>query len=196
MIKFKKEEIIVAALIFLCSAYGIIILPYIKYNNTSTELRQKLIENEILKTKINILQEDCEKLNNLILNLPFGNPVDTVRITSFYGWRTKPYKGFHSGVDIAANVWDNVYATGNGVVTKIIYNNRIFGNYIIIAHSNGYKTLYGHLSEIAVKRNTKVNKGEAIGKAGNTGLAYGYHLHYEIHKNSLTVDPIKFLNKL
>jgi len=52
------------------------------------------------------------------------------------------------------------------------------------------------LSKIFVKRNEKVNKGSIIGKAGNTGIAYGYHLHYEIHKNSHTVDPIKFLNKL
>ena len=194
--KLKIEQKIVGILIFLFSTYIFVIVPYIKYNNTSTELRQKLIDNEILKTKINILQEDCKKLNDLILNLPFGNPIDTVKITSSYGWRTKPYKGFHSGIDIAANIWDNVYVTGNGIVTKIIYNNRIFGNYIIIKHSNGYKSLYSHLSKIFVKRNEKVNKGNIIGKAGNTGITYGYHLHYEIHKNSYTVDPIKFLNKL
>jgi murein DD-endopeptidase MepM/ murein hydrolase activator NlpD len=196
MTKFKKEEIVAAILIFLFSIYGFVIFPYIRYDELSFQLEQKLTENKILKTEINILQKECKKLNDLILNLPLGNPVDTVRVTSSYGWRTKPYKNFHSGIDIAANTWDNIYVTGNGTVIKTIYNNKIFGNYIIIKHSNGYKSLYGHLSKIFVKRNEKVNKGSIIGKAGNTGIAYGYHLHYEIHKNSHTVDPIKFLNKL
>lgn len=96
----------------------------------------------------------------------------------------------HKGVDFKAPVGTPVYAPANGVVCFSGYQ-RAAGNYIIIEHGNGYKTVYMHLSKRHVKKGQQVKLGQLIAKSGNTGRTSGPHLHYEIHVNNKPVDPMK-----
>ena len=73
------------------------------------------------------------------------------------------------------------------------YNTTGFGIHVIIDHGFGYQTLYGHMSELKVRAGQKVKRGDVIGEVGSTGLSTGPHLHYEVHKDGMPVDPVNFL---
>ena len=113
--------------------------------------------------------------------------------SSFNPSRRHPVTGRirpHKGVDFKAAIGTPVYAPADGVVYFSGYQ-RAAGNYIIIKHKNGYKTVYMHLSKRHVKKGQKVKLGQLIAKSGNTGRTSGPHLHYEIHVNNRPVDPMK-----
>lgn len=112
-------------------------------------------------------------------------------LSSRFGWRASPFTGkrsYHSGVDMACPQGTNVYAALSGKVTTVGYNS-VYGNYIIITHHSGYKTLYGHLSATLVSKGEKVFTDTKIGKVGSTGMSTGPHLHFTVFKFGKTVDP-------
>lgn len=116
-------------------------------------------------------------------------------ISSYYGWRTSPFTGsrqFHSGLDISAPEGTPVRAPMAGRVQATGYDANS-GNYIVIAHHGGYKTLYAHLSVIRVKVGEYVKLGDRIGDVGSTGLSTGSHLHFTVYKNGVTVNPRSLL---
>ncbi len=121
-------------------------------------------------------------------------PTPSRRITSGFGWRRHPFTGIrhlHSGIDIGvAYQWVRASMYG-----KVTFAGRMggYGNAVIIAHPDGKKTLYGHLSSISVKRGQYVKQGQTIAKSGNTGVSTGPHLHFEIIQNGRAVNPRKFL---
>jgi murein DD-endopeptidase MepM/ murein hydrolase activator NlpD len=119
----------------------------------------------------------------------FAWPVANRTITSGYGER---WGSLHKGLDMVSKN-KNILAADNG---KVIFagTRSGYGNAIIIDHGNGYQTLYGHLSKIGVKKGMIVEKGEVIGVMGETGNAYGVHLHFEIHKDGKAQNPIKYLD--
>ncbi len=130
----------------------------------------------------------------LLQQLPLGRPIST-KITSRYGARRDPInhkKAFHAGIDFKGRRGDKVHATGTGIVKRSCYV-RGFGNCIVLAHANGYDTLYAHLSKRLVKTGDRVIRGEIIGLVGNTGRSTGSHLHYEVHYHKKNLDPMKFL---
>ncbi len=97
----------------------------------------------------------------------------------------------HHGLDYAASTGTPVSASGDGTVVFAGRRGQ-YGKLIIIRHRNGYKTSYGHLSQIrgGVRRGTKVEQGQVIGYVGATGLATGPHLHYEMRVYNKPVDPL------
>ncbi len=119
------------------------------------------------------------------------------RVTSGFGVRISPYSKkmeFHTGVDIGVPVGTKIHAAENG---RVIFTG-IKGGYgitIIISHKKGYKTLYGHCLISYVKKGAYVRKGQVIGKVGLTGITTGPHLHFEIRKNNVAIDPFTVLNK-
>ncbi len=116
-------------------------------------------------------------------------------LSSYYGWRSSPFTGkrsFHSGIDMAAPTGTSVYASLSGTVTTVGFST-IYGNYIIITHHSGYKTLYGHLSATLVTSGAHVDSNTRIGKVGNTGMSTGPHLHFTVFKSGKTVNPLAFL---
>ena len=116
-------------------------------------------------------------------------------ITSYFGVRTDPIKFtkiFHSGIDIRGTTGDAVYAAADGVVAYTGWTS-IYGNFILIKHSNEFVTLYGHLSSIDVQKDDKVTTEKIIGKVGSTGRSTGPHLHFEVRKNNVPVNPIPYL---
>ena len=116
-------------------------------------------------------------------------------LSSYYGWRSSPFTGkrsFHSGIDMAAPSGTSVYAALSGTVTTVGYNS-IYGNYIIVTHHSGYKTLYGHLSAALVTRGRYVDTSTKIGKVGNTGMSTGPHLHFTVFKFGKTINPLTLI---
>ncbi|MCL2442769.1 MAG: M23 family metallopeptidase [Treponema sp.] len=113
-------------------------------------------------------------------------------ITSNYGWRTDPFnrsrRHFHNGIDIRASTGTPVRATMAGRVHSVGFD-RILGNYVIINHNAGYRTLYAHLSVIRVRTGAYVAAGGRIGDVGNTGQSTGPHLHFTVFRNGVTVNP-------
>ena len=97
----------------------------------------------------------------------------------------------HNGMDFTAPPGTPIYATGDGKVTKVGLGSG-YGKMVIIEHGFGYKTYYAHLSKYDTKVGRDVKRGEIIGYVGNTGLSSGPHLHYEVWKNGIVMNPVNF----
>ena len=116
-------------------------------------------------------------------------------ISSFFGYRPDPiYKisKFHSGIDFSAAKGTEAYATGDGTVVNVERNSWGYGTMVTLDHGFGYKTRYAHLQKALVRRGQQVKRGQCIGLIGNTGKTTGVHLHYEVLKNDVQIDPINF----
>jgi len=147
----------------------------------------------IQKDSFNTIFNKIKSNEKMYRHIPSISPVKGY-IGSRYGYRTDPIDGkrrMHSGLDFPVNLNTDVVATGDGVVTKAQYDSG-WGRYIKIDHGYGYETVYAHLWKINVKKGQKVKRGDKIGKSGNSGRAAGFHLHYEVHKNNKTVDPLNY----
>jgi murein DD-endopeptidase MepM/ murein hydrolase activator NlpD len=117
------------------------------------------------------------------------------KITSTFGYRRDPMGGgrrYHRGLDIAASPGTEVCAAAAGEVTRVRYSGT-YGRYVMIRHANGYETLYGHLSKALVSVGDKVAQGETIGREGSTGRSTGPHLHFEVHKNGVALNPQSYV---
>ena len=136
--------------------------------------------------------------SDMLAHIPAIFPVKETEvkyISSFFGYRPDPiYKveKFHSGIDFSAALGTDTYATGDGVVADVERNEWGYGNLVVIDHGYGYKTRYAHLHKAAVRKGQKVKRGQKIGTIGDSGKTTGVHLHYEVLKNDVQVDPINF----
>lgn len=112
-------------------------------------------------------------------------------ITSNYGWRRRR---MHRGVDLSLHIGDTVRAAFSGKVRLTRYERRGYGYYVIIRHSNGLETIYGHLSKFLVKPDQIVKVGEPIALGGNTGRSTGPHLHFETRYLGMDINPNKIFD--
>lgn len=114
------------------------------------------------------------------------------RLTSYYGWRRSPFNGrrqFHGGIDMACPKNTPIYAAMEGT---IVYKgwSEVYGNYVMIQHHSGYKTLYGHMNSFSNhKVGSYVTTSSVIGYVGTTGMSTGYHVHFTVYKNGRMVNP-------
>jgi len=118
-------------------------------------------------------------------------------ISSNFGYRRNPYDGsyrLHSGVDIAAEPGTPVRAPADGSVIFSGYREG-YGKVIVMDHGYGIRTLFAHNSSVFVGQGAKVKRGETISQVGNTGRSTGPHLHYEIRKNGVPVNPATFFSR-
>ena len=116
-------------------------------------------------------------------------------VSSVFGYRKSPFTGlkeFHKGLDVATRIGTSVIASADGT---IIYagTKRRYGKMIIVNHGYGYRTYYGHLSEIFVKSGQKVKRGFNVGAVGSSGRSTGPHLHYEVRLNGVPVNPKRYI---
>ena len=127
----------------------------------------------------------------------------TFRISSNYGYRVLGSEHFHNGIDIPCPEETPVYAISSGVVSQIGFSSS-YGNYIIITYSNGYKTLYGHMSdnypfsigEYVSSSNVVAYVGPKYLSNGKlNGFTTGPHLHFTIYKNGTTINPLSISYK-
>ncbi|MFD0590255.1 peptidoglycan DD-metalloendopeptidase family protein [Paenibacillus sp. GCM10027627] len=150
-------------------------------------LAEELISKEVV---VEPIPEIVEKGTMVVLGEGTGQfriPLSSYRITSKYGQR---WGRLHSGIDFIGN--KRILAADNGIV-EFVGTRTGTGKTIIINHQNGYKTLYAHMSSYTVSKGDKVEKGDQIGVMGNTGNSTGTHLHFEIHKNGVPQNPMKYL---
>lgn len=147
------------------------------------ELESKVIE----EPKSRVILQGTKPLPSVGVGI-FHMPVSGY-ISSYYGVRGA---GTHSGLDIAAPFGEAIYACDNGEV-EFVGENGVYGLMVIIDHKNGYKTLYAHMSKAVVKEGDKVKQDEKIGEVGATGNATGNHLHLEIRKDGVPLNPGLYL---
>ena len=122
-------------------------------------------------------------------------PINGARLSSRYGNRKHPILGYtkmHRGLDFAAPLGTPIFAAGDGIIEKAGWNGS-YGKYIRIRHTGTYKTAYAHLSGFhkKIRIGKRVFQGKIIGYVGTTGRSTGPHLHYEVIKNNIQVNPMK-----
>jgi len=139
-----------------------------------------------------------EGKKQLLASIPAIMPIsnkDLSHTPSGFGWRMHPiYKisKMHTGMDFTASLGTIIYATGDGIVEVADSESAGYGSHVVINHSYGYETLYGHMSKILVKKGQHVQRGEKIGLVGSTGTSTGPHCHYEVIKNGQKINPVNY----
>ncbi len=129
----------------------------------------------------------------ILASLPSILPVRGL-ITAGYGNRASPFtskREFHEGLDISAPYGTPIVATADGVVTfagPLV----AYGNVVFIDHGRGFATFYGHNSSNRVREGQRVRRGDIIAYIGTTGRTTGPHVHYEVHVNGVTTNPLKY----
>ena len=116
-------------------------------------------------------------------------------VSSGFGYRISPFtnkKDFHSGIDISSRIGTEILSPADGVVSAINTSDGL-GLSLVINHSYGLQTEYGHLSKVLVSRGQAVKRGQNIALMGNTGRSTGPHLHYEVHLNGVPVNPERYI---
>jgi murein DD-endopeptidase MepM/ murein hydrolase activator NlpD len=138
----------------------------------------------------NVTPADWLRANSTPSLWPVEGPV-----TGSFGERIDPFNGegaFHSGVDISASVGQSVIAPADGIVIFADFMGG-YGRAIVLDHSHGITTRYGHLASFAVTAGQYVHRGDTIGYVGLSGRSTGPHLHYEVRINDTPVNPHKYL---
>jgi len=129
-----------------------------------------------------------------LASIPRGLPVNGY-VTDGFGMRRNPFSGegreVHEGLDIAVDFGAPVTATADGLVIYAAPHAG-YGNLVIVYHSSGITTRYGHLSRISVEAGQRVRRSDQVGNAGSTGRSTGPHVHYEIRENDQSVDPLRY----
>jgi len=118
-----------------------------------------------------------------VLTLPFGHVIHPLKKTDY----------FHNGIDLSSPVGTKIKAPQEAFVAEVSWD-EVQGNYLILNHANKISTVYTHLKDIDVSVDDHVNQGQLIGLVGDSGVVTGPHLHFEIHKNGIPVDPQNFIN--
>jgi murein DD-endopeptidase MepM/ murein hydrolase activator NlpD len=115
------------------------------------------------------------------------------RVIAAFG--PKPSGQQNDGINVSVPEGTPIKAAEDGVVAYAGNELKTYGNLVLVRHSNGYVTAYAHASEILVKRDDVVKRGQIIAKAGETGSVSAPQLHFEVRKGSTPVDPVPFLDK-
>ncbi len=170
-------------------------VPKEKIQASNTGKKIKSGEWVFIPLKRGILEQDIETRpfdpNHLLQSGEFLWPVPSSnRLSSNFGarWGRK-----HEGVDIPARVGSHIVAAAEGVVVYSGDEIGGYGNITVIAHKNGYFTVYAHAKENYTKQGQRVYRGQVIAQVGMTGRTYGPHLHFEVRKNGQAIDPTDFL---
>ena len=109
-------------------------------------------------------------------------------VTSGFGWR---WGRLHAGVDLAANEGTPVRASASGVVAERVFDAGGYGWLLRVAHDEGWETRYAHcraVDDLGV--GARVRRGQKVAEVGNTGRSFGPHLHFEVRRNGVPVDPL------
>ncbi|MDR0331634.1 MAG: M23 family metallopeptidase [Chitinispirillales bacterium] len=149
---------------------------------------------ELQETTFSDMSGSVQRVHSALNKRPAIWPANG-RLTSTFGYRNHPFTGLrllHEGLDIANSIWTPIHASADGLVTEVNSWTH-FGNMVKITHDSEYTTLYGHMQKQAVTNGQFVKRGDVIGYIGNTGRSTGPHLHYEVHKNGRSVDPMGFI---
>lgn len=165
--------------------------PYDRLPDGPETLR---LQERWIEQQLDLVAEKLSETGDMLSSTPTTAPAVGV-LTDGYGTRKDPITGrraFHRGLDISARRGTPVYAPADGVVVFTGRNGGL-GKTIRISHGFGFTTLYGHLHEIGVEPGDEIHRGDQIGTVGNTGRSTGPHLHYEVHEDGRSVDPLYYI---
>lgn len=127
-----------------------------------------------------------------------GWPTESVHVTSTYGWRVDPVTGqgtrLHRGIDLRGTPGDLILSIGDGTV-EFAGHDPLLGNLVIVDHGQGLQSFYGHLSDILVAARMDVERGAALGLAGNTGRSAAPHLHLSVRLDGVPIDPLEVIGE-
>jgi murein DD-endopeptidase MepM/ murein hydrolase activator NlpD len=177
---------------------GSLSILFIQQNYRDNVEKLRLVNNhkiDSLLTEMDSLCNHIHLLHQYLDSLPLGSPLDTLIISSNYGWRRSPvFKVWrmHSGTDFLASWNDTVYSTGHGTISKSGWNLG-YGRQIRVLHCSGYESSYSHLYRLFVKVGDSVSLGDPIARAGNSGAVTGPHLHYEVIRDGKKSNPMEFI---
>ena len=135
------------------------------------------------------------RMEQAVLGFAYASPLPEAAVSSPFGYREHPVQGeerFHYGVDLAADSGTPVACFADGSVTAVGESSS-YGKYLIVAHEGGYATLYAHCSAVTVSSGSAVKRGQEIARVGETGMATGPHLHFELHEGSAYLNPIYYV---
>ena len=130
---------------------------------------------------------------------PMNNPLDRFTFAqtgASVGDKINPFYKVpigHNGLDMVSHSGEPVRVTADGVVTAVIKSRKGLGNVVVVSHAGGYVTKYAHLEDISVKKGRSLKKGDKIGNVGVSGNSFAPHLHYEVYKDTLVMDPVNHL---
>lgn len=186
----------------------LILLKYVKNGTTeviNTKIKDVISVDYTEQAKSFLISKSPDingYINNFLNKFKTGNsfhmeylPIDGKIISSF-GKRTNPItkkEENHSGIDIEAKEKSNVKAVFDGTV-KTVENSKTMGLTMVIDHNNGFETVYAFLSEVKANEGESITKGSVIALTGSSSEAAGPHLHFELHKNGMAVNPLDYLN--
>lgn len=145
--------------------------------------------NERVNAYANLVMPDTFAIDLSDVIMPIDDEV--IRITSNYGPRRRR---MHRGIDLKVQVGDTIRAVCDGKVRVKRYERRGYGHFLVLRHTNGLETVYGHLSKFLVEEDQMVKKGEPIALGGNTGRSTGSHLHFETRFCGQAIDPAVFFD--
>ena len=159
----------------------------VKENGVETD--REIVEEKILsEPKTRVIAEGTKPRPATMATGFFSNPTRG-RLTSKFGMR---WGKKHTGIDIASSRGTPIYAADAGKVSFSGWKGS-YGNLVIIDHENGYQTYYAHNSKNLVKKGDRVYKGQKIAEMGSTGRSTGTHLHFEVRKNDVPLNPQNFV---
>tara|TARA_B100000809_G_scaffold83751_1_gene82111 strand:- start:802 stop:1683 length:882 start_codon:yes stop_codon:yes gene_type:complete len=175
-----------------------------------TEINSRLLQIADLKERMQNLEGSYSLYLQLkgykekrLQSIPYITPIgkdSKYRVASGFGKRRHPVFGIwkmHTGLDYACKKGTPIRATGDGIVKRVGKSCcKGYGNYVDLDHGFGFRTKYGHMSKVLVKRGQKVKRGDIIGEVGSTGTSTGNHLHYEVIKNGQKINPVQFVQDL
>ena len=216
MKRVKKSFIMLLAFAFLC---GIGTLAYVNEKNkitksipreisfdTETEVSDASANTVVKETKEPVFEKKEEpaaeaSTENVPEKIVFAYPAagaatETFHIESLSYSKTMGDFRTHSGIDFASEQTEDVYACADGTV-KEVFNDTFMGLSVCIDHGNGIESEYSSLSECFVNNGDAVTAGSVLGKSGDTASiekAEGYHVHFEVKKNGVSVNPEEFFN--
>ena len=157
----------------------------------------------VLEDKSRSVEENLRAVLELLAEKgdlpPMSSPVaglSPAQVGASVGNRINPFYKvpvYHGGMDIISDADVPVLATGSGVVSSVTRSMKGQGNVVTVSHPGGYFTRYAHLSSINVRKGMNVSAGTRIGGVGVSGNAYAPHLHYEVLKDTVVMNPVNYM---
>lgn len=144
------------------------------------------------------LKENSDRLKmvtNALNSYPVGKPAEDYYLSSRFGRRRDPFKktwARHPGLDLAGWPGTAILATAPGKVVHAGWYGP-YGNMVEVDHGNGFRTRYGHMRKVHVKKDDKITLGHRVGEMGKTGRATDTHVHYEVWFDDNVTDPMPFM---
>ena len=150
---------------------------------------------------VNLVEENFRRIfaaikDSAFVMPPMNNPLEGFSFAqtgASVGDKINPFykvKMRHNGLDLISPAGEPVYAAADAVVADVVKSRKGLGNVIVLDHGNGYKTRYAHLADMEVRKGMKVKKGKRLGYVGVSGNSFAPHLHYEVLRDTLVMDPV------